>query len=278
MTKFLIILVNYQSDACIYQYIEMLLNTANFQELEIIITNNKAVDSVRLNNFCQRFTNIKILEPSQNLGYLGGAHFALRYYLETVKKLPQFVILSNPDIEIVDKDFFSQLSTIQEEAEVLGPQIISVYKGDNQNPFYKNRISQRKLKLIRFVTTNTALYTGYRFLFNLKKLLKPSFQDNNRTEAIRVYAVHGAFIIFRDTFFKNGGTLDYRLFLFGEEIYIAEMCRKFNMKMLYIPTLKVRHHEHQMTGTLKTKQLIGYLNQSIQFLLEDFFKNRLADK
>jgi GT2 family glycosyltransferase len=69
---------------------------------------------------------------------------------------------------------------------------------------------------------------------------------NTKSEAI--YAAHGSFFIFSRRYFEGGGFLDGNLFLYGEEISVAEICRSLGLPVVYEPSLCVLHKEHQSTG------------------------------
>src|SRR6185437_3069774 len=78
------------------------------------------------------------------------------------------------------------------------------------------------------------------------RLSKSTSDTNGKREFI--YAPHGSLIIFSRRFFEAGGYLDKDLFLYGEEISVAEMCRSLSLPVLYEPRLRVVHNEHQSTG------------------------------
>jgi hypothetical protein len=80
-------------------------------------------------------------------------------------------------------------------------------------------------------------------------------------------------MVFNNSFFEKGGTLNYPSVLFGEEIFIAEQVLKLNLKMVYEPILHVEHHEHATTGVFKSKKTVNYLHQSYTYLLKTYFTN-----
>jgi GT2 family glycosyltransferase len=68
-----------------------------------------------------------------------------------------------------------------------------------------------------------------------------------------IYAPHGAFMIFSRRYFEAGGYLDGNLFLYGEEISVAEICRSLGLAVIYEPSLCVVHNEHASTGKRITR-------------------------
>jgi len=59
-----------------------------------------------------------------------------------------------------------------------------------------------------------------------------------------VYAVHGSFLVFSHLFFSRGGRIDEDMFLFGEEAFVAEECRRLGLPVTYDPGMRVDHNEH----------------------------------
>ena len=51
-----------------------------------------------------------------------------------------------------------------------------------------------------------------------------------------VYAGHGSFIILTKYYLSKVGIVNYPVFLFCEEIYLAEMCRINNLLVRYEPS------------------------------------------
>ena len=67
-------------------------------------------------------------------------------------------------------------------------------------------------------------------------------------------AGHGAFVVLSHHYFEAGGSLDYKSFLFGEEIFLAESCRDLGLSVLYDDSLTVIHQEHASRDLLKSRQ------------------------
>ncbi len=65
-------------------------------------------------------------------------------------------------------------------------------------------------------------------------------------------AGHGAFVVLSHHYFEAGGSLDYKSFLLGEEIFLAECCRDLGLSVLYDDSLTVIHQEHASIDLLKS--------------------------
>jgi hypothetical protein len=85
-----------------------------------------------------------------------------------------------------------------------------------------------------------------------------------------IYAPHGAFIIFTKSYFESGSSIDFGLNLFGEEIFVAEECRKNNLNVYYEPQISVHHAEHVSTGAVSSKFVVDKKRQSVIYFLKNY--------
>ena len=49
-------------------------------------------------------------------------------------------------------------------------------------------------------------------------------------------------------FFAAGGSCDYPVALFGEELWFARECARLGLEVRYVPSAVLRHTEHATTG------------------------------
>ena len=87
-----------------------------------------------------------------------------------------------------------------------------------------------------------------------------------------VYAGHGSFMIFTKAFFLKKPKLQYPVFLFGEEIYFAELMRSYSLKVTYIPRLKVFDKEHISTSKMKSDFYYKCNREAIKYLISTFYE------
>ena len=111
------------------------------------------------------------------------------------------------------------------------------------------------------------------WLSRKKKTLKSRFAARgpklppNGSAKGQIYAPHGAFFIFSRRYFEAGGYLDGDLFLYGEEISVAEICRSLSLPIFYEPKLSVVHHEHRSLGTGMTRRTYQYHREAVRYVL-----------
>jgi GT2 family glycosyltransferase len=87
----------------------------------------------------------------------------------------------------------------------------------------------------------------------------------------KIYAPHGACIVFSRHYFEAGGNLDYPCFLYGEEFFVAETARRLQLAIVVDPALKITHHEHATTGLLAPVSMARHVYDSLGFLLQTYY-------
>ena len=78
-------------------------------------------------------------------------------------------------------------------------------------------------------------------------------------------------MIFTKCFTKAIPVLNFNSFLFGEEIFIAELCRKNNLIVEYYPKLEVVDRDHSSTAKLKRKLFFKMNYNSLKYVKSKFF-------
>ena len=270
--KIVFLLVNYFNEKEVAGFVASELAGQLNEHVCIVIADNGSQDKKVLQKI--EGTSVKLIEAGTNRGYFGAASLGLQWYLKEKGVHPDAVIICNTDISLESTDFIKQLNTyINVNAfDVMGPDIYSTAMNYHQNPYIESRISGEKIERYKRVTSNSFLYWMYTLLHLIKTKLVRANKRAGWEKQMNPYAVHGSFMVFNRSFFEKGGSINYPSLLFGEELFVAEQVRKFNMKMVYEPLLVICHHEHTTTGTFKSKQAVKYLHQSYCYLADTFFK------
>ncbi len=266
--KILFIVINYYNETEVGDFVTH-LSKQSINDYQILIVNNGSKNLKVLEHITDSNTHASVIHSDKNHGYFGGAALAFNSWINQHSQLPDFVILCNTDIEFKSKDFFS--SVINENADVIGPSIISSKNKLDQNPYYKHRIALRKLKLLRVIFSFYPFYLLYQSASIIKTFLTKQLNANTENKKQEVYTIHGSFMIFNQTFFSKRGNFNYGSFLYGEEIFIGEIARINSMKVVYDPNIQILHHEHSTTGTFKKPLHIKFMKQSIDYLINTFF-------
>ena len=242
------------------------------------VENSSQFDEEMISRIRGRGLNYSIqYVESENLGYFPSAIAAIKRN-EIVTTDYEYLIISNVDL-IISKSFFTSLQNIpfSKNVGVYAPAILSNRVNVDRNPKIRERPSANKLRLNLLLFSSAPSYaflvlTNY-IRLKLRKFLKfgtrkavSSRQINNT----KIYAPHGSFILMTNKFSQSNLILDYPVFLFGEEIYIAETARASNLDIKYAPNLVINDTEHASTSLLNNKNYRSFNAIALAYLLKTF--------
>lgn len=250
----------------------------NSQRVILVITCNR---SCKKDWMIQELKKIKlqsyVYEPNTNMGYLHGCLYGLKKF-ERIEDY-EWVMISNTDITFKSQDFFSSFveKNIDNSIFCVAPKIV-LSNGKYQNPFLIERPKNIKILFWRFILGNKHLYKIYNSLSEIKKIgVENSTKKTNDIDiAKEIYAAHGS------CFFIRKGVVDESLsctgneniFMYGEEIFIAEIIRKLKKKVIYYPDLYVNHNENSTTSKIDYDKKSIWYKKSYRFIYKSFFKNK----
>lgn len=268
----LFIIVNYESDDDARALAKRLTSLKGPVSVEAIVVDNSALSTAPLQPKSAEQPWAWVPLPN-NPGYFGGARQGLDYFL-TERSLADLVIISNADIHIDDDDFLDRLHAAQvsavaeENTLVLAPRIISSLSSRDQNPYRSQRPSRwpylTKYFIFRFYPTAIL----YRYLSILRARWHRARQTSGRETSEPptrdpykqfIFAPHGSFIVFFAEYFHRGGTLKNGLFLFAEELFVAQSVTRLGGRIVHDRSVEVVHREHVSTGALLSRRMASAL-------------------
>lgn len=264
-TKHVIIYcVNYNSYDCLHNYLLSIDNAAkeaiHSVDVQVVVADNSAPvipTAYTPDNF-----SLHVFPTGQNRGYFG----AVRYAMGKIQPTDyDYTIISNVDLTLT-KDFFTSLTNRQTEKDTgwIAPAILSKTHHIDFNPQAINRYSPRKMRLLR-------LMFRYPLLMKLKRKLLHHINEIKDCKPGQIYAGHGSLIILTKEFIKRCGIIDYPVFLFGEEIFLAELCRKNGMKVIYDPDIIVNDIGSVSTSKILKPQFCRHNYEAIDYLIKTFY-------
>ncbi len=291
INKIALIGVNYNSETCAIRFIEgvskLLLDDIEFTI--ILIDNTERLSS---DDFFSKIhainNNVICIKALRNLGYFGGARLGLSTLLKD-DEYPDWLIVTNVDIEFKDRYFLQILKTFKDHVDkpgVIAPTIWSNFSKRDINPKIVKRPSKRKMEFYTLIFSTYYSMNLYELLsaakltirrmlkYILKKMTLNYHKDStNLADKFQViYAPHGSCIIFSKEYFLSGGSLNYPQFLFNEEIFVAETVRALGLNVVYIPKLKVIDDEHVSTGIIRSRKMFSYISDSACYITNTYFK------
>lgn len=276
--RVLLITVHYKTtDGVLAAFVESVRRLHASASLDVIVVDNSPYkNGLGVREAMTAIPNAELLESSTNRGYFGAARFAFHHYLAEGHSLPNWVIVCNHDILIQDESFFERLFAYDPAAVgVLAPRITVPSQGLEQNPFMTERPGRWRRFTMRLYSAAYPLGVTWDWLSRCKRALLsrvPSWTSGRQDAGgrRRIYAAHGAFMIFSRRFFEAGGVLDDGSFLFGEEIAVGETCRLLGLPVIYDPSLSVLHNEHQSVGKGMSRLMYGYHRKAVRHVLSKY--------
>lgn len=236
------------------------LRAQRFDEWRLTIVDNSVdqAEHARIRSLQEDDPRIRILAPETNLGYFGGARFGIEGRVESDTLA---VIVTNVDITFSDDETLGRIASAArecpEDVGVIAPRILSARSGDDQNPHLLHRpsIVQQRRRMRRM--SSPALAQAVIMGSVVKRVLTAPLNRRALTVADDIYAAHGAFMIFLPEYFGRGGDLSHPIFLFGEELTVAEKSRALGLRTSYMTDLEVRHVEHGQMGFVRSRRVLA---------------------
>ncbi len=244
MTKILLIAVTYHSDKELQAFTESIRHAAER------VKGKMEVD-------------IEVADNGQdNKGYLGGAQ-------ETYNKKAKgydYVSISNVDL-LLKEDFFEQLLELDTTGiGWIAPDIYTEKIMRHENPFMLNRPTKRDFRIWNIIYSSTWFYRLYHRLYVLKSRQKKVYP------ACDIYAGHGSFMLFSKAFVDHNPEIRFPGFMYGEEIYMAELNRAAGLKVHYAPVLQIANIGNINTGQIHQSQKSEWSKASLKAIYQQFFE------
>jgi GT2 family glycosyltransferase len=222
-----------------------------------------------------------LVRSADNLYYWGGAAYGLEQCYGDDPSWPDWVIVCNNDVELPDPRFLSTLLRQDVAAHgVIAPRIISVATGLDQNPHLRRRrgwVGRLKWKLYYthyFVArTLLAINTVPYFVRLALRRTANRLRGQRERATERIYAPHGACVIFSRRFFEAGGRLDTGFRMYGEELTVAETAARLGLPVSYCPALEVWHQEHATLGTRLTRWKYGLESEAFEHIRSEYWES-----
>ena len=244
MRKYLLIAVTYHSDEALQTFMESVRCAAERVKGQLQV-------------------DIEVADNGEeNLGYLGGA---LPIYNAKAQGY-DFVSISNVDLEL-KPDFFEQLLNVDStHIGWLAPDIYTDKIDRHENPYMLSRPTRRNFFIWNIIYSSIWIYKLYHKLYVIK-----SHKKKTLFQTCDIYAGHGSFMLFTKAFVLNYPELHYPTFMYGEEIYMAELIKKSQLKVRYTPTLHIANIGNISTGLINQARKSQWSKESLNTIRKMFF-------
>ncbi len=260
--------VCYNNEEEVVKFGSQLIN-AEEHEVVLLVTCNECHNQAYLENALRDLPIIThIYYSDKNLGYLHGCLNGIKNY--GLKSKDDWIIISNTDVEYNAIDVAETIDRISNICDVwgVGPDIC-IENGYKQNPFMEKRISRKEFQKLLFIHSHSFIINLYTSMSYAKKTIVGKKTIDDLKERY-VYAIHGSFMIIKAEFIEKIIENCDNIFLYGEELLVAELAVENNKKMLYAPRIKILHKENASTGLINMKMKKKWFCESYQYLLQRF--------
>ncbi len=295
ISSVLTICVNYRNDEETVTFIRGVLRQEGDFNQKVLVVDNSVPPRVDgpLYRMPESDGRVSVRSPNGNLGYMRGAAWGLREYTRQYG-LPDWVAVSNTDIEMPQPDFFSNLVKCYASAPpaILAPAIFSELSAQNLNPYMETRPSRLRMRIYQLLFRYLPVASSYHALAFAKTLLLKKYGTfrgftygkanvtakarGNSVQPRRIYAPQGSFVLFNRSYFDCGGNLDHGAFLCGEEFFIAETARHLGLAVVYDPRIQVVHKEHATFSRYTSRRLLSHLRDATNYVTETFFSGSIT--
>ncbi len=267
MEKIAIYCVNYKS----YDYLATFLESvdkaakaaAGLAEVSVFVADN--TDS-KIEDICINMDSamLRVFAYHANYGYFG----AVSKMMEgTDPYVFDFIIISNVDVRISNDALIllvKKYGNGRKDVGWIAPQIYSEIEKRDRNPQILKRYSLRRLRLLRFMFKHPFICMLYKKTAYKRKSLRTY-------DSCYIYGGHGSFIILTNVYLKKCGIINYPIFLYCEEIYLAEQCYNNGLKVIYDPEVMVWDMEHASTGKMPSSLYFKYNKEALEYVMKTFY-------
>lgn len=253
------ICVNYNNSHHTELFVESVMSQSD-DSVAIIVDNNSARDELQKLESkikCYDSSKVILIKNDINAGYFGGLNIGIQ---RVPKGMP--IIVGNNDL-IFESNFTEALSCSKypDDVIVIAPNVVTK-DGYNQNPHCRNRVTKKRKFLYELYFKNYLLARLLTFGRQVVDYLKGG-RDNSRDQAPGyIHMGIGACYVLLPSFFSFFDELDNKVFLYGEEAFLAGQLMRVNRKMYYDPNLLVIHAESATLAQVASKTKYNYIKSS----------------
>ena len=237
--KVAVIIVNYNDAEDTKKYV----NTISKYEIinRIVVVDNLST-TVGTFDKLKKLENekVKVISSDKNGGYDYGNNFGVRY-LQSINEKYDYIIISNPDIEITETAIKHCLEVIDNDKKI---GVIAPRMFDKENkPIRRSAWKMRTFGLDVIHSTRLLEMIFYKILRSGEYSTK-----EYEKELLEVEAISGAFFIIRSNVLEEINLLDENVFLFYEEDILAKKLKEKGYKTISLNSEKFIHFESQTIG------------------------------
>lgn len=232
----------------------------------VIVDNHSPNDSgKKLYNLFVDCSNIKVIINDENKGFARGNNVGYKYAKEHGA---DFIIQVNNDTIFEDPYFISTLLNLykSEQYAVLGPDVICIYNNQHQNPLRSIKISKYSIlaKIIKNALGYVLAFVQLDTIIKKETVFQPKWDEFVDITQNGKYVLQGCCYIYSPLYINKIDGMFEGTFMYYEEYILDYICRQNKLKIVYSPTLFLKHLRKAATSSIiknnKQKRMFKYKN------------------
>jgi hypothetical protein len=240
--RYAVLIVNYNTASFVAKAVESVLRCATSDNFMISVIDNASAEPDRALLRKINHPKVRIAELDHNGGFAVGYNAAARLAEETFK--PEFLVVMNPDTEIVDSGSIEALiESIREDGVVGAQPYIHNYRLPGSAV---EQPAIRKIPDVWDLVISESIILRYVFRKRFNKYLMQDAKPYGRNT--RFFVPSGAFFVIRAQKFFEVAGFDEHTFLYAEELILGKKLERRNSQFTFDPTVTVRHFQGAATG------------------------------
>lgn len=218
-------------------------------------------DFEKLQSLRNRKTDV--IQSDKNGGYSYGNNFGL-HYLEEKYGLFDYIIISNPDIEIEESAIDYTIRFLEKHSKVaLGAPRVQDLDGNKYllsgwkfRNIYEDSVLQSEMLTRKHIKTDIM-----RLYPEVERDQKYAYAD----------CISGCFFIIKGKVFQKIGYFDSHLFIYGEEDIIGRKVHNLGYRAVVLNDVKVVHYESvSIKKTIRRRKQLKHLHKSLKYYYKHY--------
>jgi hypothetical protein len=223
-------------------------NTASDFNYEVIIVDNNSTrdESKKFLANLKAPVHCQVILNNQNLGFARANNQALK------QAQGEYVLLLNPDVEIIEKGTLEKAVSLMSERQDWGVLGCHLWGADHK--------TQASVRSFPHLVSQIMVFLKLHHVFSLRfKPLRQYFlPDFDYGQESQVDQVMGAFLLTRRQVLSQVGLLDKNFYIWFEEVDFCQRVKKAGWKVIYTPDCTVVHY-----GSQSFAQVLSWKKQRI---------------
>lgn len=235
--KYAVLIVNFNTARFVAQAVESVLRCATADDFTITIVDNNSVESDLLLLRQIKHPRVCIRELNCNGGFAVGYNTAAKFAAQDFR--PDFLIVMNPDVQLLAKGSIETLihAVEQSEVSVVGAQpLIDNYRLPGKPA---EQISIRRVPDFWDLFIAESVILRYVCVKRIKRFRMDDARPYGRHTRFSVPS--GAFFLIRAQAFWSVGGFDENTFLYGEEQILGKKLQMHDKCFMFEPSVTVQH-------------------------------------